>query len=110
MPKMILDNVTINAKSGGNIRNGDFIVTNCDLNFSEESFNFEVDEAVAIVEEMVSNGLGKEVGDVVRALQTAKPEKHEEILKGSVFSKTLGKVKDVASLIKLLLDIANNAS
>ncbi len=94
MGKIVFDNVKIDAKSGGNIKNVDFYMTNSTANFTEDSFNVSTDESVAIIEKYLKSKQGDKLAEVIIALKQAKPEQREGILKSII--------PEISSLIKAL--------
>lgn len=111
MSKIVMQNVIVNAKSGGTIRNYDSVeISDSELNFEEESINFETDERVAILKSMIESIDKKDLLELATKLQLSPVEQHQEILKGSKLKKALALFNSVKPVVDWVLGLINDGA
>jgi hypothetical protein len=108
MSKIIMNNVTVHAKSGGSIKNCDVEMTNTQLNFTEDNIDISTDESVAIVQSIVESGYQSDLVKLVSLLKSTPEAEQEQVVKASALSKFLTGVKDFKPMIELLLKAGAN--
>lgn len=111
MSKIIMNNVRIKAINGGSIRNYETIkLDDVDMEFSENSINFIIDEKVAILREVVESMKDSEIIELAKVLEGADEKKQKEILLNTKFSVLLGYAKDIKDLVVWITELAKYIS
>lgn len=101
-----MDNVTINAKSGGSITNYEVDIKNSEFNFSERGIDFKNDELVAIVEAIISSGQQDQLVAVIKQIKSSESiEAAETAIKDSPLKQFFKNVKDFAPIIAALIKL-----
>ena len=107
MAKIKMTNVKINATNGGTIKNYESVeYENVEMTFTDKNIDYITDESIAILEKVRNSVDSKDMVELIKNLKIADPEKREELVKKSFFSKFVKKVKDINPLIKLLLTLS----
>ena len=105
MAKIILNNVRITGKSGGTIKNYESVeITDSVLEFSERSIDFITDENVAIFRDAIKVMGSEDLIKLAAELKKASPSEQKKIIEKSKFQKLVSTAKDLAPLVKYLIE------